>query len=301
MKIHHHVACNACGKDVPKQLTTTFQYSIVTCTNCGLIYVNPMPHFVKETFSNVSESFPYTVQQQLISNAKLSHAQSTAAIQIPEWGSFLPTSSKRALLDIGCGPGLLVHAVKENGWYATGCDLDKKLIQLGNERLSLNMTHGDFHSCEYSENQFDVVMLRYVLEHLPDPFATLTEAHRVLKPGGIVQVIVPNEAGFFNKISVAIGRKRTGRWGTLTPPHHLHAFTPHTLKRIFARAGLKTQTVKTVSPYTKPYDLFLDDHRRAFSLSSLLFKTAECFGRGSALVAYAQKPYMPENIQANAA
>ena len=248
-----------------------------------------MPFFTKDGFDTVSDDFYYTADQKDFSAEKILHANTAFTAQANEWKALLPSSKTRALLDIGCGTGLFVKAATQQGWHAEGCDIDATLIKLGANALRVKLTHNDFLNCDYPREAFDVVLFRYVLEHLPNPLEVLKEAARVLKPGGLVQIVVPNEAGLFNTINLLAGRKKKNRWGTLTPPHHLHAYTPKTLDRLLGRAGLATQLTKTVSPFRFPYALYQGKRAAPATFTTSLFSFAETMGCGSALVAYGQK------------
>jgi hypothetical protein len=69
------------------------------------------------------------------------------------------------------------------------------------------------------------------MEHLPKPVETMRECVRILKPGGVLWVAVPNLGSG--------GHKRFGAsWRGLEPPRHLVMFTLESLKRLMTDAGL---------------------------------------------------------------
>ena len=290
MSILKEINCNSCGSQQYHTLTDDKEFRVVKCADCGLIYVNPMPFIPQDTFHEISSDFYYTDVQENLEAEKIDHTIKTFEQQAQEWSAFLPASDKRSLLDVGCGTGLFVNAAKESGWSACGCDVDKPLVELGRNRFDIELSHADLHDCHYADENFDVVNLKYVLEHLPNPFEVLQETHRVLKPGGMVQIIVPNEDGLYNQINVLLRQKTVGRWGTLTPPHHLPAYTPKTLSLMLSRAGFAVRSTLTASPLRAPYGLFQGQGKQASILTKIIFNLPEHIGRGSALIAYAQKP-----------
>lgn len=290
MSILKEINCNSCESEQYHILTDDKECRVVKCSDCGLIYVNPMPLISQDTFHEVSTDFYYTDVQENLATEKIEHTAKTFDQQVREWSAFLPDSDERWLLDVGCGTGLFVNAAKEAGWQACGCDVDKPLVELGRNRFDVELSHADLHKCHYADEKFDVVNLKYVLEHLPNPFEVLQETYRILKTGGIVQIIVPNEGGLYNQINVLLRRKTVGRWGTLTPPHHLHAYTPKTLALMLSRAGLDVRSMQTASPLRSPYGLFQGKGKQASILTKILFHLPEYIGKGSALIAYAQKP-----------
>jgi SAM-dependent methyltransferase len=82
----------------------------------------------------------------------------------------------------------------------------------------------------------DVVVMLDVIEHLEDPFATLFLCSEFLREGGAIVLTTPDFASPLARL--------TGRdWRNMTPPHHLWYFTPDSLKRLAAAAGLTIETV----------------------------------------------------------
>ena len=102
--------------------------------------------------------------------------------------------------DLGFGPGVLSALILEQKALWTGCGVDisqhclhhakRLLIKKGVfERCELSL--GDVRTLPYPDNTFDLVVAVEVLEHIPDPKVGLTEAMRVLKPGGYAITALP--------------------------------------------------------------------------------------------------------------
>lgn len=100
------------------------------------------------------------------------------------------------LLDCGCGPGSItigLARVVEPG-ETTGIDIDTGQVEFARERASqtgvdnVRFETADVYELPFSDNEFDAVFMYALLEHLDRPEHALSQAHRVLKPGGIVGV-----------------------------------------------------------------------------------------------------------------
>lgn len=103
------------------------------------------------------------------------------------------------VLDIGCGKGEMVYICAQNGASATGVDYSRAAIDIaiklkdklphGKKDLADYMVVSDF-DLPFSDNSFDKILLLDVAEHLyPDESAScLSEAKRLLKPGGLIYV-----------------------------------------------------------------------------------------------------------------
>lgn len=100
------------------------------------------------------------------------------------------------LLDVGCGPGNLVHFANTNGWKCSGVELSSWAAGLGRKQ-GLDIFEGTLEDAKFPEETFHVITMFDVLEHLPDPHAVLREAYRILKKGGWFIGETPNIEGFF--------------------------------------------------------------------------------------------------------
>lgn len=101
------------------------------------------------------------------------------------------------VLDVGCGPGVMAHAVIERGCEFWGVDPSVRMIELAQTELAPStLAHfqvGTASSLDYADGSFDAVICMGVLERISDDNAALVEMSRVLKPGGILIVTVPNK------------------------------------------------------------------------------------------------------------
>ena len=102
------------------------------------------------------------------------------------------------VLDLGCGNGSLVQALREDGVNAEGCDIKFKegphahaLEQKGVIR-KIAMPQ---YRLPYDDNSFDYIVSETVFEHVKNTDATIAEIHRVLKPGGISLHYFPSRYG----------------------------------------------------------------------------------------------------------
>jgi len=151
---------------------------------------------------------------------------------------WLNGSWRGRLLDIGCGNGSLVAPLLDLGWEVTGVEPDPVPAKLAREQFGLKVHEGTLEEVRLPEAYFDVITMHHVIEHLPDPFGTLRECLRLLKPGGKLVIVTPNIEG--------LGYRVFGNaWSYLDPPRHLTIFSLNTLASCAEEAGFYVMDIHT--------------------------------------------------------
>jgi SAM-dependent methyltransferase len=102
-------------------------------------------------------------------------------------------SSEKKILDIGCGTGDFLLASKNDGWNISGIEPNEKAKSLAENKLNQKINDDFF---ELSLQQFDVVSMWHVLEHVPNLTDYILELKKKLKPNGILIVAVPNHKSY---------------------------------------------------------------------------------------------------------
>jgi SAM-dependent methyltransferase len=151
---------------------------------------------------------------------------------------FSGASSRDTVLDVACGPGIVVCAFAAVVSHATGIDLTPAMIErariLQAEKGLANVTWqiGDIAPLPYADGSFSIVTSRYAFHHLPDPKGALTEMKRVCRGGGKVVLAdgvtsdVPDKAEAFNRME------------RLRDPSHVRSLTLAEMQSIFGEVGL---------------------------------------------------------------
>ncbi|RME43318.1 MAG: class I SAM-dependent methyltransferase [Chloroflexi bacterium] len=220
------IVCNLCqGKTVARRLTTTDrvtgrQFDIVQCVHCGLRYTSPQPA-------------PDEMATYYPGPARLSGPARVLRRRLRErrarWCA-AGLSPGRAL-EIGCGDGWMLDALRRMGWVVAGTERSQRSAA-SPRRLGLDVLVEGMAGGAFAARSFDLVILWHVLEHLHDPLGTLIEVNRIVRPGGRLIVAVPNIESWQARVA---GR----RWFHLEAPRHLYHFAPQTLDAMLERAGFQ--------------------------------------------------------------
>jgi SAM-dependent methyltransferase len=153
---------------------------------------------------------------------------------------WLDGDSRGRLLDVGCGNGENVAYLKDLGWRVTGIETDPIAADLARTKFGLEVYEGNLEDAKFPDESFDAITLAHVIEHLPDPIKTLKECFRILKPGGKIVLITPNNRSLGQNIF-------RDDWLYLDPPRHLFIFSPLAIKVCLEEAGFCSSKIRSAT------------------------------------------------------
>jgi SAM-dependent methyltransferase len=153
------------------------------------------------------------------------------------FSTFDPFRRAGRLLDVGFGGGFTLLAAVKHGWDAEGVEVSASAIKNA-ESLGLRVHHGDLASAAYPDDEFDVVILAEVLEHVTDPRPLLDDVYRVLRPGGLLWGTTPHGSGLSARL---LGL----HWSVLRPPEHLQLFSLRGMRHLLTTAGFSLDALVT--------------------------------------------------------
>jgi SAM-dependent methyltransferase len=200
---------------------------IVRCTVCGHMQVGELPasELLEEEYAEVWEEA--YVEEEAGQRATARRALERIEHHVPARGG--PTTPRGALCDLGCWVGFLLSEAERRGWSARGVEPSRFGAAYARDRLGLDVQESSIASAQLPAGEFDAVVLGDVIEHLPDPVASVRRAAELLRPGGVLYLTLP-DAG--STVARALG----ARWWSVLPTH-LHYFTRQSLARLLAGAG----------------------------------------------------------------
>lgn len=176
------VRCNFChadnfevllsdGKDRRHQLPGEFR--LVKCRECGLVYLNPRPTAEALGAYYPPDYAPY-VQRGLFGKlTRWLRKREASTLQ-----HSLPAGAE--VLEVGCAAGDLLVPLREAGFRVTGVELSDHAATTARTRHQLDVHTGTIANAPLAGRSFDAVIMRNVIEHVPDPKGDLEKAARLL-------------------------------------------------------------------------------------------------------------------------
>lgn len=113
---------------------------------------------------------------------------------------FKPNGGK--MLDVGCGVGHFLYTAKRRHWNVKGLDISGAAAKAAKEAYDIDVTLGTLEDADLKQNEFDVVTLWDVIEHIRRPVQNVRSANKILRTGGVLAMKTPNEHGLFKWLAL---------------------------------------------------------------------------------------------------
>ncbi|MDD5558611.1 class I SAM-dependent methyltransferase [Candidatus Methylomirabilis sp.] len=156
------------------------------------------------------------------------------------------------VLELGSGHGGFVSLLRWAGFEATGLELSPWVVEFARRRFDVPMLLGPVEDQQIEPRSLDVIAMMDVLEHLPDPTATVRHCSNLLKPNGLLIIQTPRypEGKSYQELVT-----RNDRFlEMLKPMDHVYLFSRHSIREFFTRLGYAhMQFEPAIFPH---YDMF---------------------------------------------
>ena len=206
-------------------LVTGEKFTIVKCENCGLLFTNPRPE---------DDDLPgYYESEEYISHSNQAQSLTDRLYKVARYFTLRQKCRiiekhhhhhDKTLLDVGCGTGHFLQHCQHKGWQISGMEphppAREKATRLTDTNIYANLN-------EIKSQQFSVITLWHVLEHVTDLRATVQRLYELLWEDGILVVAVPNHQAYE-------AAKFGNHWAAWDVPRHLYHFDRHSIGKLFA-------------------------------------------------------------------
>lgn len=150
-------------------------------------------------------------------------------------------------LDIGSGQGRILKLLGSRAQRAVGVDIDSDARQLARAELLLagvencSLRKGDMYHLPFADGEFDTVVLDDVLGGAKRPMTAISEARRLLKPGGRLLVLGQSDSGDVEKLQQQLTVWCRGAKLRLAPPRRIPGKQPRWLLAVATLTDSKTE------------------------------------------------------------
>ena len=179
--------CPSCGKSGDVRIFVRRIDSDWALCGCGLVYLQTVYPEPEQSAVHAAGSRKDTAGQNPYERRRRRRiAKSRHQIL-----DVLNHTNPGSLLDIGCSLGYTLEAAEGLGLAAAGVEIDTAAVERC-RRMGFSVERANMSSLPFDDERFQIVTMKHVLEHTPDPRAALREVRRVLKPGGGLFIAVPH-------------------------------------------------------------------------------------------------------------
>ena len=253
-------ACPNCRSEDCKIKLTDGDFKIVKCSGCGLVYLQNVPEeseiyedyyeikFSKDDYS-IDSKYDFLAEIYAINRQRL---------------CFLKKYRKKGkLLDVGCGSGLFMKAVSDQGYDIYGIDVSSKALSFARDEFKLDVQEKSLNDLIKENRRFDIITLWHVLEHFINPVEELEKIRTLLNENGVCLIEVPN----YNSIKFKLSNNK---WkGGNHPLYHRTFFTSKTLKETIQERGFSATKRIRIS-YKLPQKSFMfNGSKKMFNLFAM--------------------------------
>jgi SAM-dependent methyltransferase len=241
--------CRICNND---QLNLFYeqgdknQFKFYKCPSCGLVNLDLSELKIDEHQGKYFARFKPIENYENEKGAKA--AYQFIKKYVPIRGDFL---------DIGCGGGAVLYFAKKDGWQVKGLEISPDYAKYVRERLQVEVYVADFMKFDNTDEQFDVVTLRHVLEHLPDSILAMNKISSLLKKGGYGHFEFPNINSLSHRIqrlfsNIKLHKKK---YSESYQPGHCNEFSKETFCYLLKLTNFELVRWETYS--FKPFTNFI--------------------------------------------
>lgn len=273
--------CPACGQDRFSHTGIIIEnHELLRCTECG----QQINSCSREDFEVAASSF-----QQSQGTAPSPSDQPRRVKRISKYLSAalksINTQSQGQLthLDIGCSDGFTMEVAQSLGFSSMGVETAQAPAENAINK-GLNVFHGQLEEKGFSAEEFDLITLFEVIEHIPEPLTLMAEIQRILKKGGCLLITTGN----VRSLTAWLLKNDWDYYQFTTHGGHISFFSPSSIRHLGSRVGLETLNITTrrVSLTAQP-----NSHKLLKYLAELITLPVSATGWGHDMIVLMQRKH----------
>ncbi|MFH1198285.1 MAG: class I SAM-dependent methyltransferase [bacterium] len=214
------------------------KYQIVQCTKCDFYYVHPSIDFSDDEWKQIYDDGYFTKMTDWHYKERIRNLSNRLSRL-----NKAKNSDSHNFLDLGSGEGLALVEGFSRGWNINGIDIND-LRNKSTKNSSTKFITGKFLEVDYPDDFFDMIYMDSVLEHVTQPLNYILKIKKILKPGGVVYIGVPNEDSLFNKVKFLVNmftkkKSMSSKMNAFSSPYHINGFNKKSIEFFIRGAGFE--------------------------------------------------------------
>lgn len=239
--------CRICEHEITRQITIRemqlglredFSYGV--CSHCGCIQIMEVPAQIEKYYPAYYAPFnkkapllrKLTLFKRWVKNIRVRRKYKQGSNLVLNYLGPINISTDARILDIGCGNGVLICNLYNQGFYHVE-GVDRFIPQEINYGHGVKVVKKDL--SEFKSKNYDVLMMHHVLEHIENQAGVLKECHRLLKDDGRLLIRVPILGEAYKIYSE--------NWVQLDAPRHFFIHTLMSMNILAQKTGFRVHQV----------------------------------------------------------
>ncbi|HRD68353.1 MAG TPA: class I SAM-dependent methyltransferase [Candidatus Competibacter sp.] len=205
-------------------------FTLARCTQCDLVRTEPVlteqqlgPYYAAPYYGDGQRKFTGIVERFTRFDNWRRARRLLALFRAAQPALAGQESRPWRILDIGCGRANLLAALARQGCECHG--VERQEFPLEPAYSNIRFYRGKLEDLPLTAGYFDVIILWHVLEHVNNPALTLGTVEKLLQPGGILALAVPNFGSWQSVLFKSA-------WFHLDLPRHIHHFSRSALENL---------------------------------------------------------------------
>tara|TARA_Y100000294_G_scaffold177708_1_gene204336 strand:- start:1452 stop:2357 length:906 start_codon:yes stop_codon:yes gene_type:complete len=236
---------------------STEKFKIFRCKDCNLDYPEPRP-------KNIDKY--YQIDYRKYNNIIQSVFEFIYYLEAKKIDKLFKKNTKKNILEIGCGSGILLKKFKSLGWNIYGTERQEYVNNLINNELNITSKN----LSEFEDNFFDLIILNNSFEHLMDPSSLIPLFKIKLKTHGCLVINIPSS----NSYQYIFGK---GDWFHLDVPRHLQIFADNYFYNFSDKMNFSIKRKKTIGFFWEFFGWFQTLNNKLFMNRNNFFRSLSNF------------------------
>ena len=225
-----------------RRLPDVIHYRLVRCKECGLVRSDPIinPEILAELYTKSAQTY-----DDEVNNLEKTYGKylDKAVKRLSE------TSTKGHLLEIGCGSGFFLEKALEYGFkQVSGVEPSMQAVEKSAPEIKPHIFCDILRPGLLPAEQYDLICLFQVFDHIEEPDMFLRECMKALKPGGGILILNHDIKAFSARI--------LGERSPIIDIEHTYLYDQSTISKIITQNGYKVMEVGEAANYVSLWYLF---------------------------------------------